>query len=159
MERLKANLQRVGLTAITEAADATLWNRGRDFDIVLLDAPCTATGTIRRHPDVAWIKDPRDVAKLVATQDRLIDCAVGLLRQGGTLVFCTCSLQPEEGPERVARALSRHPGLARDPIRKEAAFGMTELLTPEGDLRSLPCHLAELDGIDGFYAARLVKVV
>jgi 16S rRNA (cytosine967-C5)-methyltransferase len=159
MELLRKNLNRLNLTAKTEVADATIWNRAGDFDIVLLDAPCSATGTIRRHPDVAWLKDPRDIPKLAAQQDQLIDAALTLLRPGGVLLYCTCSLQPEEGLERVNRALSRHSGLGRDPIRKEQVFGMTELLTPEGDLRSLPCHLADLDGIDGFYAARLVKVV
>jgi len=158
LERLRENLARVNLSAVTEFADATIWNRYSDFDVVLLDAPCTATGTIRRNPDVAWLKDPRDVPKLAATQDRLIDAAVARLRPGGTLLYCTCSLQPEEGPERIARALSHHQGLARDPILREQVFGLTEILTPEGDLRSLPCHLAELDGIDGFYAAKLVKV-
>jgi 16S rRNA (cytosine967-C5)-methyltransferase len=150
-------MKRLRFAVDCEVADAALWQKARDFDVVLLDAPCTATGTIRRHPDVAWLKDPGDVAKLSATQDSLIDAAVRLARAGGTILYCTCSLQPEEGPERIAAALKRHPSLARVPIRADELFGFHELVTPEGDLRSLPSHLASLGGIDGFYAARLVK--
>lgn len=158
LDRVRQNLARLSYTAYTEVADACMWNRAEDFDIVLLDAPCTATGTIRRNPDVAWLKDPRDVSKLAATQDKLIDTAVRLAKPGGTIIYCSCSLQPEEGPERVMSALRRHGGLARDPIRKDEVFGLSEMLTPEGDLRSLPSQLSELGGIDGFFAARFVKV-
>ncbi|WP_119301495.1 RsmB/NOP family class I SAM-dependent RNA methyltransferase [Dongia deserti] len=157
LARVAENMKRLRFAVDCEVADATLWQKGKDYDVVLLDAPCTATGTIRRHPDVAWLKDPRDVAKLSATQDALLNTAVRLVRPGGTILYCTCSLQPEEGPDRVAAALSRHPSLARVPIRAEELFGFTELVTPEGDLRSLPSHLAQLGGIDGFYAARLLK--
>jgi 16S rRNA (cytosine967-C5)-methyltransferase len=157
LQRLKQNLDRLGLIAECDAADATLWNAAGDFDIVLLDAPCSSTGTLRRHPDVAWLKDPRDVQKLAAAQDRLIDAALRLARPGGTLLYCVCSLQPEEGPERIAAALARHSDLARAPLTESDVFGLRELLTQEGDLRTLPCHLAELGGMDGFYAARLVK--
>jgi 16S rRNA (cytosine967-C5)-methyltransferase len=150
-------MKRLRFTVDCEVADATMWQKGKDYDVVLLDAPCTATGTIRRHPDVAWLKDPGDVAKLSATQDSLIEAAARLARAGGTILYCTCSLQPEEGPDRIAAALKRHPLLARVPIRAEELFGFQELVTPEGDLRSLPSHLARLGGIDGFYAARLVK--
>lgn len=157
LARVAENMKRLRFAVDCEVADATLWQKGRDYDVVLLDAPCTATGTIRRHPDVAWLKDQGDVAKLSATQDSLLDAAVRLARPGGTILYCTCSLQPEEGPGRVAAALQRHPTLARIPIRAEELFGFKELVTPEGDLRSLPSHLAQLGGIDGFYAARLVK--
>jgi len=157
LQRLKQNLDRLGLIAECEAADATLWNAEGDFDAVLLDAPCSSTGTLRRHPDVAWLKHPRDIVKLAAAQDRLIDAALRLTRPGGTVLYCVCSLQPEEGPERVAAALARHPDLRRAPLSEAEVFGLRELLTPEGDLRTLPCHLAEQGGMDGFYAARLVK--
>jgi 16S rRNA (cytosine967-C5)-methyltransferase len=157
LRRLKQNLDRLGLIAECDAADATLWDAAGDFDAVLLDAPCSSTGTLRRHPDVAWLKDPRDVVKLAAAQDRLIDAALRLARPGGTLLYCVCSLQPEEGPERIAAALARHDALKRAPLGAAEVFGRTELLTPEGDLRTLPCHLAELGGMDGFYAARLMK--
>lgn len=157
LARVKENLERLRLHAELEAADAALWDRGRDFDAVLLDAPCSATGTIRRHPDVAWLKDPRDLNKLTATQDRLLDKAISLLRPGGTLIFCTCSLQPEEGPDRVEALLARHTGLKRDRIHTEEVGGLFELISPAGDFRSLPCHLADQGGLDGFFAARIIK--
>jgi 16S rRNA (cytosine967-C5)-methyltransferase len=159
---LKQNLDRLGLSAECETADATQWNagsgnQGGDFDAVLLDAPCSSTGTLRRHPDVAWLKDPNDIKKLAAAQNRLIDAAFRLTRPGGTLLYCVCSLQPQEGPERIAAALARHGDLKRAPLGAADVFGLRELLTPEGDLRTLPCHLAAEGGMDGFYAARLVK--
>jgi 16S rRNA (cytosine967-C5)-methyltransferase len=157
LARVADNMKRLRFAADCEVADAVLWQKSKDYDVVLLDAPCTATGTIRRHPDVAWLKDASDVTKLSATQDSLIDAAVRLVRTGGIILYCTCSLQPEEGPERIIAALKRHPSLARVPIRPEELFGFQELATPDGDLRSLPSHLASLGGIDGFYAARLVK--
>jgi 16S rRNA (cytosine967-C5)-methyltransferase len=157
LARVAENMQRLRFAVDCEVADAALWQKGKDYDVVLLDAPCTATGTIRRHPDVAWLKDQGDVAKLAASQDVLVDAAVRLVRTGGTIVYSTCSLQPEEGPDRIASALKRHPSLARVPIRAEELFGFKELVTPDGDLRSLPSHLAQLGGIDGFYAARLIK--
>jgi 16S rRNA (cytosine967-C5)-methyltransferase len=157
LQRLKSNLDRLGLIAECAVADAGVWDAAGDFDIVLLDAPCSSTGTLRRHPDVAWLKDPRDIAKLAVAQDRLIDAAVRLTRHGGTVLYCVCSLQPEEGPERITAALARHSVLKRAPLSEGEVFGLKELLTPEGDLRTLPCHLAEQGGMDGFYAARLVK--
>ena len=102
-------------------------------------------------------KDPRDIAKLTATQDRLLDSAVELLRDGGTLVYCTCSLQPEEGRARIDALLARHPQMRRAPIGAFEVGGLEELLTTEGDLRSFPYQLAQYGGIDGFYAARMVK--
>ena len=157
LARVAENMTRLRFAVDCEVADAAMWQKGKDYDVVLLDAPCTATGTIRRHPDVAWLKDLGDVAKLSASQDVLIDAAVRLVRAGGTILYSTCSLQPEEGPDRIAAALKRHPSLARVPIRAEELFGFKELVTPDGDLRSLPSHLAQLGGIDGFYAARLIK--
>jgi 16S rRNA (cytosine967-C5)-methyltransferase len=157
LQRLRQNLARLGLEAETQAADAAIWDGARDFDIVLLDAPCSATGTLRRHPDVAWLKEPRDVTKLAAAQDRLLDAAIRLARPGGTVLYCVCSLQPEEGPERIDAALARHAGIARQAFSAAEIFGLGELLTPAGDLRTLPCHLAERGGMDGFYGARLLK--
>jgi 16S rRNA (cytosine967-C5)-methyltransferase len=157
LARVAENMTRLRFAVDCEVADAALWQKIKDYDVVLLDAPCTATGTIRRHPDVAWLKDPGDVAKLSASQDALIDAAVRLAHAGGTILYSTCSLQPEEGPDRIAAALKRHPSLARLAVRPEELFGFKELVTPEGDLRSLPSHLAQLGGIDGFYAARLIK--
>jgi len=157
LKRLEQNLARLNLSARCEAADAAAWSGAKDFDIVLIDAPCSATGTMRRHPDVAWLKDPRDLPKLSGVQDRLIDAALRLAKPGGTVLYCVCSLQPEEGRARIEAALRRHAGVACAPFENGDVFGMSELLTQEGDLRTLPCHLGDKGGMDGFYAARLVK--
>ena len=131
------------------------------FDAVLLDAPCTSTGTIRRHPDVAWSKHAGDIATLSALQTKLIDRAVGMLKPGGVLVYCVCSLEPEEGEARIAALLRRNPDVARLPIDAAEIGGLAECLTPEGDVRTLPCHLPADDprhaGLDGFFAARLIR--
>jgi 16S rRNA (cytosine967-C5)-methyltransferase len=157
MRRLSANLERLGLTATVVVADAAVWKTEEPFDAVLLDAPCSATGTIRRHPDIAHLKHPTDVNKLIQLQDRLLNAAATLVRPGGLIVYCTCSLEPQEGPERVAAALARHSNLSRVPIVAAEIGGSVEMLTPEGDFRSLPSHWAALGGIDGFYAARLTR--
>lgn len=157
MARLRANLVRLALTATTIVADAAEWQPPAPADLVLLDAPCSATGTIRRHPDVARLKTPEDVARMTPVQDRLLDAALAALKPGGTLVYCVCSLQPEEGPQRIAAFLSRRAGVGRRPITPGELGGLSELLTADGDLRTLPCHLAAQGGMDGFYAARLVK--
>ena len=124
---------------------------------MLLDAPCTATGAIRRHPDVPHLKQPEDVARLSVVQDNLLRAAVEILRPGGMLVYCTCSLEPEEGPVRVEALLRSGAAVARKPIAPDEV-GAADWLTESGDMRTLPCHLPEHDGIDGFYAARLVKL-
>ena len=124
---------------------------------MLLDAPCSATGTIRRHPDVAHLKGPEDVVKLAQAQDRLLAAAVDMVRPGGTIVFCTCSLQPEEGADRLAALLAGGAPVTFDPISPEEVGGLAELVTPQGTLRTLPYHLAESGGIDGFFAARLKR--
>jgi 16S rRNA (cytosine967-C5)-methyltransferase len=157
LKRVAQNLARLGLEAQCEAADAATWSGAKDFDVVLLDAPCSATGTMRRHPDVAWLKDPRDLPKLNGVQDRLLDAALRLARPGGTVLYCVCSLQPEEGRARIDAALRRHADVASAPFEKGEVFGLSELLTPAGDLRTLPCHLSDKGGMDGFYAARLIK--
>jgi 16S rRNA (cytosine967-C5)-methyltransferase len=157
LERLQQNLTRLSLTAECVVADGATWDGARDFDCVLVDAPCSATGTMRRHPDVAWLKDPRDLPKLNALQDRLIDAALRLAKPGGLVVYCVCSLQPEEGRARIDSALARHADVAHAPIVAGDVFDLGDLLTSAGDLRTLPCHLAEKGGMDGFYAARLVK--
>jgi 16S rRNA (cytosine967-C5)-methyltransferase len=158
MARLQQNLTRLGLTAEIVIADATEW-QAEPFDAVLVDAPCSSTGTIRRHPDVPWLKRPEDLAKLTSLQRRLLDRAVGLTKAGGTIVYCTCSLEPEEGIEAIDALLQREPGLRRIPISADEVGGLSQVLTPAGDLRSLPCHLPDPDpqmsGLDGFYAARL----
>jgi 16S rRNA (cytosine967-C5)-methyltransferase len=155
LRRLKANLDRLGLAAAIVEADASRWRPDVLAEAVLLDAPCSATGTIRRHPDLPWLKNPEDLPKLTALQDRLLDNAVAMTKPGGVIVYAVCSLQPEEGPARIAALLARGAPVARVEIEASEIGGLAELLTPEGELRSLPCHLAERGGMDGFYACRL----
>ncbi len=155
LERLRSNLTRLGLNVAITVADATLWQPDRPADAVLVDAPCSATGTIRRHPDVPWLKRPEDVAKLVALQARLLRAAVTMVKPGGLIVFCTCSLQPEEGPAHINVLLREDVRVERMPIQPEEVGGLDSLVDANGDLRTLPCHLSEQDGIDGFFAARL----
>ncbi|MBI3436551.1 MAG: RsmB/NOP family class I SAM-dependent RNA methyltransferase [Proteobacteria bacterium] len=159
--RLRANLSRLGLNAATVVADATEW-QGGPFDAVLLDAPCISTGTIRRHPDIAWLKRESDISALAALQARLLDNAVALARPGGLIVYSTCSLEPEEGEAIVAAVLARDARVRRCPVVAEEVYGLTDILTAAGDLRTLPFHLPDLDarmaGLDGFYAARLQRV-
>jgi 16S rRNA (cytosine967-C5)-methyltransferase len=160
LNRLRENLTRLDLAAETVAADALEW-QGGPFDAVLLDAPCSSTGTIRRHPDVPWLKGEMDLTVLTSLQQRLLDRAVHLLKPGGTLVYCVCSLEPEEGEQQIAGLLSRNSAVARRPIAADEVFGHAELLSPEGDLRTLPLHLPDADprwgGLDGFFAARLTR--
>ena len=157
LDRLVANLNRLGLPVAALAADALTWRPEQPADAVLLDAPCTATGAIRRHPDVPHLKQPEDVARLSVVQENLLRAAVEMLRPGGMLVYCTCSLEPEEGPERIGALLRSGVPVEHCPIDAGAIGAPAEWITAEGDLRTLPCHLSEYDGIDGFYAARLVK--
>ena len=159
--RLKENLARLALTADIVEADVAAWEPGRQFDAVLLDAPCSATGTIRRHPDILHLKRKDDTSERVALQERLLAQAARLVKPGGTLVYCTCSLEPEEGPAQITRFLAAHEDYARAPVAAGEAGIVADWLTSEGDLRTLPCHLPNLDpalsGLDGFYAARLVR--
>jgi 16S rRNA (cytosine967-C5)-methyltransferase len=163
MARLRDNLGRLGLEAKTVVSDAAEWQGGdgEGFDGILVDAPCGSTGTIRRHPDVAWLRQEADIGALTALQKRLLQRAVALLRPGGTLVYCTCSLEPEEGELAIAALLAAESSVRRAPIEASEVAGLSEVLTAQGDLRTLPCHLPHQDprlsGLDGFYAARLVK--
>jgi 16S rRNA (cytosine967-C5)-methyltransferase len=165
MARLRDNLARLSLEAETVVADAAEWQGGTNagnFDGILIDAPCTSTGTIRRHPDIGWLRQEADIAPLAALQQRLLQRAVSLLKPGGTLVYCTCSLEPEEGEQAIATFLAAEPTMRRAPIEAGEVAGLSEIVTAEGDLRTLPCHLPRddeprLGGLDGFYAARLVK--
>ena len=156
LKRVTENLARTGLSAEAVVADAADWRDARCFDAVLLDAPCTATGTIRRHPDVPHVKHETDVAALAALQARLLDRAVALLKPGGRLVYCVCSLEPEEG-EAQAEALLARTDLTRMPVRPDEIGGIAAV-TPAGGLRTLPFQLAgptpRLSGWDGFFAAR-----
>jgi 16S rRNA (cytosine967-C5)-methyltransferase len=138
-------------------ADAAAWAPGRTFDAVLLDAPCSATGTIRRHPDVPHLKRPRDVRALAETQDRLLSAAAAMLRPGGRLIYSVCSLQPEEGRARVAAAAAGGT-LRHDPFSPTELACLPEALTAEGCLRTDPGMWANLGGMDGFFAARLIRI-
>jgi 16S rRNA (cytosine967-C5)-methyltransferase len=162
--RLRENLARLSLEAETVVADGAEWQPATGhggFDAVLLDAPCASTGTIRRHPDVAWLKQESDIILLTALQRRLLKNAVTLLKPGGTLVYCTCSLEPEEGEHAIADLLATDSRMRRAPIDPSEVAGLAEIVIADGDLRTLPCHLPHddprLGGLDGFYAARLVK--
>jgi 16S rRNA (cytosine967-C5)-methyltransferase len=157
MARLRENLQRAKLDAELIEADM------RDVEIapapfVLLDAPCSATGTIRRHPELPWIKSAADTNLTAQAAGELLDVAAGMVAPGGMLVFAVCSLEPQEGPEQIADFLARNDGFARKPIAASDVFGLDMPIDSNGDLRTLPCHLAERGGMDGFYAARLMRV-
>jgi 16S rRNA (cytosine967-C5)-methyltransferase len=167
MTRLRDNLARLGLEAESVVADAAEWPKengkegGGSFDAVLVDAPCSSTGTIRRHPDVAWLRQEADIGALMGVQKRLLQKAVALLKPGGTLVYCTCSLEPEEGEQAISALLAAEPTVRRVPVDVGEVAGLSQIVTTEGDLRTLPSHLPHgdprLGGLDGFYAARLVK--
>ena len=158
LARVQENLDRLGLGATLVHADAAEWGGG-PFDAVLLDAPCFSTGTIRRHPDIPWLKQEADLAALIALQQRLLDAATTLLKPGGILVYCTCSLEPEEGVLQIDGLLAREPRLNRLPVKPSEIAGADTFLTPEGDLRTLPLYWPSdeprMGGLDGFFAARL----
>ncbi len=153
MERLHENLSRCRLSAETQVADALHWEPEQPFDAILLDAPCSATGTIRRHPDLPFVKDPASLKALIALQSALLDRALGWLKPGGRLVYCTCSLLPEEGEAQVAAALARHQGLRI--VTPDLPGQDPEWLTPQGALRLRPDFWPERGGMDGFFIARL----
>ncbi|MGI9422738.1 MAG: RsmB/NOP family class I SAM-dependent RNA methyltransferase [Hyphomicrobiaceae bacterium] len=164
LERVQQNLDRLHLQAELVVADAASWSPEPGaglFDAVLVDVPCTATGTIRRHPDILHLKQPDDLQKLAVLQSAILSNAANLLKPGGELVYCTCSLEPEECENRIADLLSQMPDLDRRPVLADEIHGHGEMITPAGDLRTLPLHLPNSDprmaGIDGFYACRLVK--
>jgi 16S rRNA (cytosine967-C5)-methyltransferase len=163
LKRLDANMQRLGLTdRVTNVqADILDWRPTEPFDAVLLDAPCSATGTIRRHPDLLHLKTEADIERLSQLQARFLAVAAAMVAPGGTLVYCTCSLEPEEGEQQIAQFLAEHALFARQPITAADVGGVADWVTPLGDLRTLPCHLPLKapfkSGMDGFYAARLVR--
>ena len=161
LTRLRDNLARLKLEAEVVVADVLEWQAG-SFDAVLLDAPCSATGTIRRHPDIPWLKGEAEIAVLTDLQRRLLDRAVELTRPGGTLVYCVCSLEPEEGEHQIAALLARDPRVLRAPISATEVFNQSQFINAEGDLRTLPSHWTDPDprqaGLDGFYAARLRRL-
>jgi 16S rRNA (cytosine967-C5)-methyltransferase len=161
LARLQENLQRLDLSAEVVTSDALNFTSETLFDAVLLDAPCTATGTIRRHPDILYLKRPEDVAALADLQKRLLQQAARLVKPGGILVYCTCSLEPEEGEEQIAAFLDEHKDFNRRPMELDSSTVPALWRTSEGDLWTLPSYLSDfpegLRGLDGFFAAALVK--
>jgi 16S rRNA (cytosine967-C5)-methyltransferase len=158
LARVRQNLARTGLEATLVEADVRDYRPEAPADFVLLDAPCTATGTIRRHPELPWNKSASDVTLCEQGAAELLDAAIAMVAPGGLLVFAVCSLEPEEGPEQIGRFLAHNDRFAREPLSGADVFGMTELVSADGDLRTLPCHLGGKGGMDGFYAARLRRL-
>ena len=160
LKRLSANLQRLGLAADIRPGDALAFE-AKPFDAVLLDAPCTATGTIRRRPEVAWNRRLGDVTALAALQGKLLDRAGSLLKPGGRLVYCVCSIEPEEGERQIEALLRRNPDLRREPVAADEIGGLTDCVNERGEIRTLPHHLPAADprlaGMDGFFVARLIR--
>jgi len=160
MPRVQENLKRLGLEAETVIADATEWRPETPVDAILLDAPCSSTGTIRRRPDVLWSKRPRDVTSLAEIQAELLRAAADMLKPGGMLVYACCSLEAEEGPDQIVTFLEDCPEFARAPLSSSEIFGLPEdAITADGALRTLPSMWPEHGGMDGFYAARLIKQI
>jgi 16S rRNA (cytosine967-C5)-methyltransferase len=155
--RLRENMTRLGLDVQTVAADGAVWQPPEKVDAVLLDAPCSATGTIRHQPDVLRLKDMRDQDKLAGLQRRLMVNALDMLKPGGVMVYCTCSIQRAEGEAQTDWLLAQNTGAALSPIHTGEVAGIGVMLTTRGELRALPQHWSEHGGIDGFYAARFVK--
>ncbi len=157
LKRVRENLDRLGLSAAIVEANVLSWQPSEPAPFVLLDAPCSATGTIRRHPDILRAKSDKDIDSAAEIQTKMLTHAAGFVAPGGTLVFCTCSLEPEEGPDQVARFLASHSDFERAPLTADEVFGQEDFITADGDLRTLPCHWDTLGGLDGFYAARLKR--
>lgn len=161
LKRLKDNLQRTGLAAEVVAVPAEDWDDPRLFDAVLLDAPCTATGTYRRNPEVLRRTRPGDVADLADVQHRLLDAAAARVRPGGRLVYCVCSLEREEGESQVVAFLRRHPGFRLAPADPAVVGAPAAALASEGWLRILPSQWPDIcglgGGLDGFFVARLER--
>ncbi len=158
LRRVRENLNRLGLEATIQDADAIEWRPEELADAVLLDAPCSATGTIRRHPDVARLKRAQDVTDLAGTQAALLRASAEMVKPGGLVVYCTCSLQAAEGEEQIAAALAAGLPFERVPVTAEEVGGLSEAITVQGELRTLPCHWPDRGGLDGFFAARLRRL-
>ncbi|MBL8536859.1 MAG: methyltransferase domain-containing protein [Hyphomonadaceae bacterium] len=155
LERLRQNLRRTNLDAEIVCADALTFRPAEPFDAILLDAPCTSTGTLRRHPDVAWLRRPSDIRTLADLQNRLVSACAPLLKPGAPLVYAVCSLEPEEGEDVVDAALAS--SWQRSSVSAAEVGGCAEFITRDGALRTLPSHWPKIGGLDGFFAARLVR--
>lgn len=161
LKRVSENLARLQLKADIIATDLRMWEPDEPFDAILLDAPCSATGTIRRHPDVPWSKQPHDIERLVEIQADLLRRAANWLKPGGQLIYCTCSLEFAEGEMQIANFLSDRADFKNLAILPEEIGGLQQCITSEGYLRTLPSHLTDTEniqgGLDGFFAARLTR--
>ncbi len=160
LEKLKENIERLTLSDKVEviAADGSVWQPSAPVDAVLLDAPCTATGTIRRHPDVMHLKSAKDLTQLCDIQQRLLENATKMIKPDGVIIYCTCSLQKAEGEDQIEKFLKAHSDFKRAPITEAEVGGVGALVTAEGDLRVLPHYLNDGGGMDGFYVARLTRI-
>ncbi|MGZ5960616.1 MAG: RsmB/NOP family class I SAM-dependent RNA methyltransferase, partial [Rhizomicrobium sp.] len=158
LQRLAANMERTKLPASLIQSDARDFKPDALAPFVLLDAPCTATGTIRRHPDLPWIKSASDVTYCEQAASELLSVAAEMVEERGLLVFAVCSLEREEGIEQIESFLRRRSDFVREPVAATELFGHGEWISVEGDLRTLPCHLPDKGGMDGFYAARLRRL-
>jgi 16S rRNA (cytosine967-C5)-methyltransferase len=155
MQRVKENLARTGLTARTFIKDVRQFQG--EFDAILLDAPCSATGTIRRHPDLPHAKDGSDFGALIELQEEMLDHAWSLLKPGGRMIFCTCSLLPDEGEVHIDEALERHSDMSVDRGALDLPGIDPAWISSEGGLRLRPDFWAEQGGMDGFYIVCLRK--
>ena len=158
MHRLKDNMQRLRFDVTCITSEVRKLPPEQTYDVVLLDAPCTATGTMRRHPDLALVKTPQQVDKLVPVQAAMLDQAAELVRPGGTLIYCVCSLLPREGEFQAKNFLTRHPSFTLQPIIAHELGGESQFITTEGWLRTLPSMpIGPGQALDGFFAARFMR--
>lgn len=155
-DRLKENMTRMGFDVECVTADAVQWQPGRQWDFILLDAPCSATGTLRRHPEVVLTRGAEDIAKLTRLQAELLEQCFSLLKPGGIMVYAVCSLLAEEGTQQIQTLLAREPHAKLAPLPEEIRLP-AELMASAAELRTLPSHWADIGGMDGFYAARIQK--
>ncbi len=163
-KRFDDNMERLGFNDHVEKviADATQWhsegNPKQEYDAILLDAPCSATGTIRRHPDLPYLKSEKDIDNLSNLQKRILSAASKMLAIDGMMIYCTCSLQKNEGEDQIVWFLNEYKNFERVPLTADDVFGFEELINDQGDMRALPFHLKDYNGLDGFFAARLKRL-
>ena len=155
MEKLRQNLDRLEMRVRVVPSDILHWRPDSPADLVVLDAPCSATGTLRRHPDIKILKRPEDILSLIRRQGEMLRAASAMVKPGGMLLYIVCSLEREEGPDLIKSFLEERTAFNRKVILPEELFGLDELIDDEGDIRSLPCHLQAQGGIDGFYVCRM----
>ncbi|MFC7048050.1 16S rRNA (cytosine(967)-C(5))-methyltransferase RsmB [Emcibacter nanhaiensis] len=155
LSRLRDNMTRLNLEVAVAVSDAAEYRPDEPFPYILLDAPCSSSGTLRRHPDMAWTKSPADIDSLAEIQRRILRSAVDMLAPGGTLIYCVCSMEAAEGPEQIRALLADDLPLNRDRIRPEELPGLEQSIGPDGDVQTLPWHTP--GGMDGFYICRLKK--